>query len=520
MSEYDSTVISEPVPEPVIKTPEPTPNLSASSISASKISAISLPLFQTDMTVPDDTRIITLSDIHGDLDALIIALRDCAKVIDMYVPIEEMKAIANLNLNVQANTEYFKSHKNLGFNWIGGTTHVVIIGDIIDPKRSTSTHTDNVTNKLAIDVYPQVEIKILEFLNKLDEFACMQGGRVIKLIGNHEIINMMKDNNLSFIQSYSIDPNAKLVYPSGKRYIRANYFNMNNPGFKIFMERGSGVLLKINNNIFVHGQLSGQSLAEITRINTWLNHKDEEGNVDLTNEEYTNFINLRGEWAKLLWGREYGDDEEIDARSNDNKEFCNKFKTDLKSLLPEVSDQDLSQYKLIIGHCPQNWSTTYNTRNTSYNSKTIDGNRIILEPPSISGLPDLTNNFMFGITMECDKSVDSDDIPANTRHSIYKVDIGTSRGFDQAAMYHPQNKHLIKPFFGSRVPQVLEIINNNTKIIKSTFTNTRMFQHRPQLEALINTYPEVKDSLQFGGYKHKYMKYKLKYLKLKNNIVI
>jgi len=38
-------------------------------------------LFATNYDVPDDTPIVALSDIHADMDALIIAFRDCAKVI-------------------------------------------------------------------------------------------------------------------------------------------------------------------------------------------------------------------------------------------------------------------------------------------------------------------------------------------------------------------------------------------------------------------------------------------------------
>ena len=38
-------------------------------------------MFTTRLAVSEKTRIIALSDIHGDIDALIIALRDCASVI-------------------------------------------------------------------------------------------------------------------------------------------------------------------------------------------------------------------------------------------------------------------------------------------------------------------------------------------------------------------------------------------------------------------------------------------------------
>ena len=37
--------------------------------------------FKTEMIVEENRRIIALSDIHADIQALIICLRDCAKVI-------------------------------------------------------------------------------------------------------------------------------------------------------------------------------------------------------------------------------------------------------------------------------------------------------------------------------------------------------------------------------------------------------------------------------------------------------
>ena len=35
----------------------------------------------SELSISNDTKIITLSDIHGDIQSLIIALRDCGNVI-------------------------------------------------------------------------------------------------------------------------------------------------------------------------------------------------------------------------------------------------------------------------------------------------------------------------------------------------------------------------------------------------------------------------------------------------------
>ena len=132
--------------------------------------------------------------------------------------------------------------------------------------------------------------------------------------------------------------------------------------------------------------------------------------------------------------------------------------------------------------------------------------------------------------MEC-KNPDPD-----LTHKIYKVDIGTSRAFDDNISYTntgdfsnriPHTHISLKQRFLSRVPQVLQIVNNDIRIIRSTLQNTRIHQPRVLLESLINTdlsssilTPDFKiENMTYGGYKQKYLKYKKKYLELKNNLI-
>ena len=517
-------------------------------------------LFITKLNVPQDTRIIALSDIHSDIDALIIALRDCAKVIKSNNNIPnfsipngnqrdlQLDKLLKLDLNNNADATLFDLNHELTFSWIGGNTHIVIVGDIIDGKRENYTtktvaiqkSTGTQIFRNANDIYPQAEIKILCFLNKLDELASIYGGRVIKLLGNHDCLNFISPNQ--YAANYSHDENEIIKYPPGSIPLtRAQYFNINNPGFKLFTKQGVGITIKINNNLFMHGQIDPTYNINICEgINNWLNSVNYNGDIDLSQQSVQNSpSNLflygiaNGNVSRLLWNREYGDTNTVNERimNGTTDAFCQSVVQDIRSFLndPNLTDIDINNMKVIIGHCFQYDATQLNKINNTYITQRQDNNVVELSPPSTTTRPDFVNNNIFGITMEC-KNPDPD-----PTHKIYKVDIGTSRAFDDNISYtntgdfnnRLSHSHMsLKQRFLSRVPQVLQIINNDIRIIRSTFQNTRIHQPRPLLENLINTdlssgilTPDFKiENMTYGGYKEKYLKYKKKYFELKKNL--
>ena len=112
--------------------------------------------------------------------------------------------------------------------------------------------------------------------------------------------------------------------------------------------------------------------------------------------------------------------------------------------------------------------------------------------------------------------------PNSTRneHKLFRVDIGSSRGFDNENHYNniftSTNKlDAEKRFIYSRTPQVLKIKNNVEQIIKSTIKNTRIHQPRYHYESEIINNPHDELKLDSGNYLKKYLKYKKKYLELK-----
>ena len=187
---------------------------------------------------------------------------------------------------------------------------------------------------------------------------------------------------------------------------------------------------------------------------------------------------------------------------------------------------DIKTIRIIIGHCVQSTSTISNKNNItfSYINKNKSNNiKEVLEPKleeindnkkrfipkkltlideykndylklndnndndndkqydvKYRGNVDLEKRIVFGITMECDNDLNSAD------NYIYKVDVGSSRSFDyhylprknDIANLNLSLEELENKYFLSRTPQILEIINNKPKIIRSLVNNTKIHQPR------------------------------------------
>ena len=118
---------------------------------------------------PSKSRIIAIGDIHGDFHALLSSLK-LAKVIQE-IPIQK----ANYNSPFDGNKYY---------QWSGGNTFLIQLGDLLDRGgRGVSTRPE----------HEMEEIQVLKFLYDLSLEAEQSRGKVITLIGNHELMNMLGD---------------------------------------------------------------------------------------------------------------------------------------------------------------------------------------------------------------------------------------------------------------------------------------------------------------------------------------
>jgi hypothetical protein len=501
-------------------------------------------------------KVFSLSDIHGDIQSFIIALRDLAEVIRKKkapipinpIPIfnqsiekskdekifnlmhytdfsnnkydDNMEYILNLDLNT--DEDIYKA--DLNYEWCGGNTHVVICGDIIDPFRNKYNCLKE--NDLPCSYYPQIELKILMFINALNKQAKHSCGKIVKLFGNHELGAIISPFSYAH-NIHKIDIDLDNNYYKNKN--RRNIFTVGNYGFKLLVEDGCGILIKINNTIFVHGDLK-ETYDTYNDLNQFIN--DPSKQTEQTQQEWNAkfYMHFKDNSSLLspLRGDDIASSNRAKSRSGGDNKESNEFCADLiKSFIKFAGDRTIiteneDNLKLVIGHCTQHsistvdgdngFNVTYDTKIKQNSVKEVFGNNIYTGKVNFDRTDYRTK--IFGITMECQ-------IPDTSLNRLYRVDVGSSRGFDDVSnkkgTWAPLTLEAENRFLYSKTPQILEInIDGTINIIKSKMRNTRIHLPRPNYEKHALKIPQLQlYTKDHNYYEQKYLKYKNKYLQLK-----
>ena len=346
--------------------------------------------------------------------------------------------------------------------------------------------------------------------------------------------NMDRKNDL-------IARNILAKNPSKTIISRKTIFTLENMyGFNLLRDTtGTGILLKINNNIFVHGQLQDNlqnigRFIDINRINNLLNEEDI--NPDIINKK----IDELNERDSILWKRTYGNPELINERLASipkTKLFCENVMRDIIMFLGRLGQSvNPKDIRIIVGHCGQgtmlepSMKDYINQTFKSENMSTDNIKEIYTNKEIYKGKSTIDNNF--GITVDC--------INENNPQLI-KVDVNMSRAFDfEDDMGHMlTNGENDKHYFKARVPQVIEIIGNKIQIIKSTLANIKIHLDRSSYVTKLKKEIKYNDSLiedlepyryhdssyddhvkkninlRESVYYNKYIKYKNKYINLR-----
>ncbi|KAI8644061.1 Metallo-dependent phosphatase-like protein [Parasitella parasitica] len=165
----------------------------------------------TALSVQEDRRIVALGDLHGDLENTLEILK-FSNIID---------------------------HEN---HWIGGDTIFVQTGDVLDRGLDT--------------------IKLYDLLQDLRDEAPLQGGLVIPLLGNHELMNLVGD--------------WRYVYPGEPETfggIEARKKAFEKDGFIGEYLKLLNITTKVGSTVFCHGGIT----PHFSRLGIdWINDKTHE----------------------------------------------------------------------------------------------------------------------------------------------------------------------------------------------------------------------------------------------------
>ena len=238
---------------------------------------------------PAQKRLVAIGDLHGDLIATL-------KVLKLAEVIPQSSRINDIN----------------NIHWSGGSTWIIQLGDQIDRCRPD----DLVQNciKDFDDVYEDEgnNQAIFQLFLRLDDEAKRYGGRVLGLLGNHELMNVDKDFRyvspkefLEYVpQNQRTTKYTKDGFPLGY-YHRAKAFERGGNIAKIYSIKKKSITT-VGSFVFVHGGLSidlvkKYSFAQVNQIvSKWLLKQVNETEEKMFDEIFRDDDDMSPFWCRLF----------------------------------------------------------------------------------------------------------------------------------------------------------------------------------------------------------------------------
>tara|TARA_Y100000389_G_scaffold26820_1_gene23061 strand:- start:2830 stop:4410 length:1581 start_codon:yes stop_codon:yes gene_type:complete len=279
---------------------------------------------------PKVRRLIAMGDLHGDLSITLQALRLAKVIPDTIFPYNVDK-----------------------ISWCGGDTWVIQLGDQIDRCRP-----DNWKKNCIEDFNDVVEdegnnMMIIQLWQKLDAMAKPHGGRVLGMIGNHELMNIDRDFRYVSPQEFLefVPPNER-----NKKYTDDGYPYGYYHRLKVF-ERGGNIakhyaiqkksITVIGKNLFVHGGLSHglmskYSIHEINNVvQKWLLKQGSEKEDKVFDEIFRDDDDMSPFWCRL-----YSEDDGYGENTEKGYNELLRIINSRNQLIEPVS-------RVVVAHTPQ-----------------------------------------------------------------------------------------------------------------------------------------------------------------------
>ena len=254
--------------------------------------------------------------------------------------------------------------------WIGGQTHVVQVGDQVDRCRVYGSMTCDLPETTLDD--ENSDYKIMKLFTDLDEQAVKVGGRVISLLGNHEINNAL--GNMSYVSAKGIDgfknykdPKTGAIFRDGLAARRHAFLPGNEIGVFLGCTRNPAVI--IGSNLFVHAGIVNQLIDDNDKEDYFkLNYKNKYYNKQAfkfkDREDFENVNILIKRWLMNKVNYKRVHDLIIDP-SQEKSMFWVRILGMIKSQLPYDNDKCVNNIdkilklfkvnNIIVGHTPQSF---------------------------------------------------------------------------------------------------------------------------------------------------------------------
>ena len=301
----------------------------------------------TPAILPQVEEIIVFGDIHGDL-----------------------KMAKDLLI-----TSGVAKEKKGKLKWIGGKKYVVQVGDQVDrcrPVTSVDGRLLSCDNKDATLNDENSDVEILKLFTDLDEQAIKVGGRVISLLGNHELMNSSGDLNyvsylgLKGFENYK-DPVTGEIFESGHHGRKHAFAPGNEYGKFLACSRVPAII--IGTNLFVHAGFIDSILKfigiegakDIESINMairkWL--------MGTLPYEHVEKI-VKGSKQSIFWTRELGNIPGKIVNGMENPLCAKNLNNVLRHIRVEdrhtnygnIERKKPKDLSVVIGHTPQSFTHT------------------------------------------------------------------------------------------------------------------------------------------------------------------